>query len=166
MSKIGILLLCLTAHFLQASDLPSTIKFDGGTFEFRQNVKSEDSQLFVYTDKENPQEQWVARFSILIQDEQMAPGTWINALKGKIIKNGGTITGEKIPESEPDAGMLVFIKRTESSFWKVENLSNGQLIAYELTFDWPDPTTGIQWLRTHQQEVSVKMLNFKFPIPE
>lgn len=126
-----ILIISIISNLSQASDLPKIVKFDGGKFEFREHFISESSQLFVYT---NNKKQWVARFSILIENDKIAPGTWINELKNKVIKNGGTITGEKIPESIPDAGMLVFIQNTETSLWKIENLKDGKLIAYEITF--------------------------------
>lgn len=158
-----ILIISIISNLSQASDLPKIVKFDGGKFEFREHFISESSQLFVYT---NNKKQWVARFSILIENDKIAPGTWINELKNKVIKNGGTITGEKIPESIPDAGMLVFIQNTETSLWKIENLKDGKLIAYEITFDWKNYNTGIKWLQENQQKLSVKMLNFKFPKPK
>jgi len=157
------LILHVMTNFTHASDLPREFEFDGGKFEFRENFIYENSQLFVYT---NNEKQWVSRFSILIENEKIAPGTWIHALKTKVRKNGGTVTGEKIPESTPDAGMLVFMQDSETSIWKVENLKNGKLIAYEITVDWGNYKHGIEWLQKNQQELSVKMLNFKFPKPK
>jgi hypothetical protein len=148
---------------LCSQSLPQQVSFDGVDYKFRERAEAPNGKIFIYTDEPARPGNWVSRFSILIHNEQIAPGTWINSMKRDILQKGGILTGEKIPQKAPEPGMLAFIYGKEASIWKVTNLENGQLIAYEITLVWPSRAHAEEWIKTHQQKIASKILATEFP---